>query len=156
MILDFRELDETHTFVGSKAYVMAMMAQNNLPVPAGLVISHLPESDQDWKRIESWWTEQVSVPLAVRSSAFGEDSEEMSFAGQNQTFLNVITFEELRTAIKACFKSIDREASQSYRQFFMGEKKEVPMNVVLQVMVDAKYAGVYFSVNPTRSEEGAV
>ncbi len=156
MILDFRELDKTHTFVGSKAYVLAMMAQNNLPVPAGLVVSHLPESEEDWKRIESWWTGQVSVPLAVRSSAFGEDSEEMSFAGQNQTFLNVKTFEELKTAIKACFKSIDREASQSYRQFFMGEKKEVPMNVVLQVMVDAKYAGVYFSVNPTRAEEGAV
>lgn len=156
MILDFRELEKAHTFVGSKAYVLAMMAQNNLPVPAGMILSHLPESEADWKRIEGWWQEQSMAPLAVRSSAFGEDSEEMSFAGQNQTFLNVKTFEELKNAIKACFKSVDREASQSYRQYFMGEKKEVPMNVVLQVMVNAQYAGVYFSVNPTRSEEGAV
>lgn len=156
MILDFRELDKAHTFVGSKAYVLAMMIQENLPVPAGMIISHLPEGDQDWKRIEEWWNLQLNAPLAVRSSAFGEDSEEMSFAGQNQTFLNVKTIEELKEAIKACFKSIDREASQSYRQFFMGEKKEVPMNVVLQVMVNAKYAGVYFSVNPTRAEEGAL
>jgi phosphohistidine swiveling domain-containing protein len=156
MILDFRELEKAHTFVGSKAYVLAMMAQNNLPVPAGMILSHLPDTEQDWKRIEAWWIEQVSVPLAVRSSAFGEDSEEMSFAGQNQTFLNVKTVEELKNSIKACFKSIDREASQSYRQFFMGEKKDVPMNVVLQVMVNAQYAGVYFSVNPTRAEEGAV
>lgn len=156
MISDFRELGKAHTFVGSKAYVLAMMAQDDLPVPAGMILSHLPETDEDWKRIETWWSEQGSVPLAVRSSAFGEDSEEMSFAGQNQTFLNVKTLDELKNAIKACFKSIDREASQSYRQFFMGEKKNVPMNVVLQVMVDAKYAGVYFSVNPTRAEEGAV
>lgn len=156
MISDFRELGKAHTFVGSKAYVLAMMAQDDLPVPAGMILSHLPDSDEDWKRVESWWQEQGNVPLAVRSSAYGEDSEEMSFAGQNQTFLNVKKFEELKNAITACFKSIDREASQTYRQFFMGEKKDVPMNVVLQVMVDAKYAGVYFSVNPTRAEEGAV
>ena len=156
MITDFRELGKAHTFVGSKAYVLAMMSQEDLPVPAGMILSHLPESEQDWNLIESWWKDQSNVPLAVRSSAFGEDSEEMSFAGQNQTFLNVKSFEELKNAIRACFKSIDREASQSYRQFFMGEKKDVPMNVVLQVMVDAKYAGVYFSVNPTRAEEGAV
>lgn len=156
MISDFRELDKANTFVGSKAYVLAMMAQNNLPVPAGMILSHLPEKDEEWSRIEAWWHEQNSAPLAVRSSAYGEDSEEMSFAGQNQTFLNVKSFEELKNAIRACFKSIDREASQSYRQFFMGEKKDVPMNVVLQVMVNAKYAGVYFSVNPTHAEEGAV
>lgn len=156
MILDFHELEKSHTFVGSKAYVLAMMAQENLPVPAGMIISHRPESEQDWNQIESWWNVQGNAPLAVRSSAFGEDSEEMSFAGQNQTFLNVKTMDDLKKAIIACFRSIDREASQSYRQFFTGAKKEVPMNVVLQVMVNAKYAGVYFTVNPTRSEEGGV
>lgn len=156
MILDFLDLDKTHTFVGSKAYVLAMMAQANLPVPAGMVLSHVPASEGDWGKIAEWWQRQKMVPLAVRSSAFGEDSEEMSFAGQNQTFLNVASMDELKNAVKACFESVDREASKSYRQFFMGEKKDVPMNVVLQVMVRASYAGVYFSVNPVRSEEGAV
>lgn len=156
MILDFRELNQTQNFVGSKAYVLAMMLQQGLPVPAGMILSHLPESVDDWKRIEAWWQEQAFAPLAVRSSAFGEDSEEMSFAGQNLTFLNVSSIEELKNAVGACFKSVDREASKSYRQFFMGEKKDVPMNIVLQVMVNAHYAGVYFSVNPTRAEEGAV
>jgi rifampicin phosphotransferase len=156
MILDFLDLDKSHTFVGSKAYVLAMMAQAGLPVPAGMVLSHLPETDEGWNRIREWWQRQNMAPLAVRSSAFGEDSEEMSFAGQNQTFLNVASLDELKKSIKACFQSVDREASQSYRQFFMGEKKDVPMNVVLQVMVSASYAGVYFSVNPVRSEEGAV
>lgn len=156
MILDFEEIDQSHMFVGSKAYVLAIMSQHNLPVPAGMVLSHLPTADEEWQRVEGWWIKQNSLPLAVRSSAYGEDSEEMSFAGQNQTFLNVKTLDELKDAIRSCFKSIDREASKSYRQFFMGEKKDVPMNVVLQVMVKAKYAGVYFSVNPTRAEEGAV
>lgn len=156
MIADFRELAKEQKNVGSKAYVLAMMIQKGLPVPAGMILSHLPNTDEDWQRINKWWQEQELLPLAVRSSAFGEDSEEMSFAGQNQTFLNVKDTDELKRAIALCFKSVDREASQSYRQFFMGEKKEVPMNVVLQVMVKARYAGVYFSVNPTRSEEGAI
>ncbi|MGE3609495.1 MAG: PEP/pyruvate-binding domain-containing protein [Bacteriovoracaceae bacterium] len=155
MIYDFLQLDKGFNQVGAKAYVLAMMAQQNLPVPAGMILSHLP-LEEDWPQIESWWKKQNYAPLAVRSSAFGEDSDEMSFAGQNQTFLNVKTIDELKSSVTKCFKSIDREASQSYRQFFMGEKKEVPMNVVLQVMVDAKYAGVYFSVNPTRAESGAV
>ncbi len=156
MILDFMELAKANTFVGSKAYVLAMMAQENLPVPAGMVLSHFPEADPDWEKIHLWWSQQKLAPLAVRSSAFGEDSEDMSFAGQNQTFLNVATPEALREAVSACFQSIHRENSQSYRQFFLGEKTEVPMNVVLQVMVKARYAGVYFSVNPTRAEAGAV
>lgn len=156
MIVNFADLEKAHNFVGSKAYVLAMMAQNDLPVPAGMILSHLPQGDEDWKQIEKWWQEQNLSPLAVRSSAFGEDSEEMSFAGQNQTFLNVKDLEELKKSVEACFKSVNRDASKSYRQYFMGEKTEVPMNVVLQVMVDAHYAGVYFSVNPTHAEEGAV
>lgn len=156
MIADFHVLGKEDKFVGSKAYVLAMMAQIGLPVPAGLILTHLPNQDEEWQEVKEWWDKQSMAPLAVRSSAFGEDSEEMSFAGQNQTFLNVKDFEELKTSIKACFKSVDREASQRYRQFFMGEKKDVPMNIVLQVMVDAQYAGVYFTVNPTCTEDGAV
>ncbi len=156
MILDFKELGQSQTFVGSKAYVLAMMAQSNLPVPAGMILSTRPETDEDWAKIKSWWEVQGQAPLAVRSSAYGEDSEEMSFAGQNQTYLNVKTFEELKNAVENCFRSIDREASQTYRQHFLGEKTDVPMNVVLQVMVDAEYAGVYFSVNPTKAEDGEV
>ncbi|MBY0515976.1 MAG: hypothetical protein K2P81_03635 [Bacteriovoracaceae bacterium] len=156
MIVDFKNLPKESTFVGSKAYVLAMMSQYDLPVPAGMVLSQLPQDEKEWEIIRLWWKQQDDAPLAVRSSAFGEDSEEMSFAGQNQTFLNIEKFENLKKSIEACFKSIDREASQSYRQFFTGSKKDVPMNVVLQVMVEAKYAGVYFSVNPTNTEDGAV
>ncbi|GAB4013393.1 MAG: hypothetical protein Fur0010_10240 [Bdellovibrio sp.] len=156
MIASFSELTKDQKHVGSKAYVLAMMSQLGLPVPQGLVLSHLPTAESDWQKIQTWWNAQNHAPLAVRSSAFGEDSEEMSFAGQNQTFLNVKDFDSLQKAIHSCFQSVDREASKSYRQFFMGEKAEVPMNVVLQVMVDAKYAGVYFTVNPTNTDDGAV
>ncbi len=156
MITDFRELPSGSTHVGSKAYVLAMMSQHGLRVPHGLILNELPASDSDWGSIINWWKEQGMSNLAVRSSAFGEDSHEMSFAGQNQTFLNVQAEQALRSAIESCFKSVDREASQMYRQFFLADKSAPPMNVVLQVMVEAKYAGVYFTHNPTQQEAGAV
>ena len=68
MIASFLELQKEQTFVGSKAYVLAMMSQAGLPVPAGMILSHLPETEQDWNRIETWWSEQKKAPLAVRSS----------------------------------------------------------------------------------------
>ncbi|MFP5458212.1 MAG: PEP/pyruvate-binding domain-containing protein [Bacteriovoracia bacterium] len=156
MVFDFLELPETHTQVGSKAFVLAMMAQKGLPVPAGMVLTALPESPVEWEKIRNWWRAQGDAPLAVRSSAFGEDSEEMSFAGQNQTFLNVHDHPALERAIVACFASVDRETSQSYRQHFIGTAASIPMNVVLQVMIAPRFSGVYFSVNPVRAEDGAV
>lgn len=156
MITDFRELPSSSTHVGSKAYVLAMMSQQGLRVPNGLILNERPASEADWASIIGWWKEQGMPRLAVRSSAFGEDSHEMSFAGQNQTFLNVQYESALRAAVESCFKSVDREASQVYRQFFLADKSAPPMNVVLQVMVDAKYAGVYFTHNPTKQEAGSV
>lgn len=101
------------------------------------------------KEVFSWW-KSIDFPLlAIRSSAFGEDSKEMSFAGQNQSFLNVKNEEELRSCILKCFHSVDREASKSYRKFFTGTEQSAPMNVVIQEMVHATYSGVYFSKDPT-------
>ena len=156
MITDFRELPSNSTHVGSKAYVLAMMSQQGLRVPNGLILNQRPASEAEWESIMEWWRKQGMASLAVRSSAFGEDSHEMSFAGQNQTFLNVQAESALRAAVESCFKSVDREASQMYRQFFLADKSAPPMNVVLQVMVDAKYAGVYFTHNPTKQEAGSV
>jgi phosphohistidine swiveling domain-containing protein len=156
MIRDFKDLKSDETFVGGKAYVLAMMAQAGLPVPAGLILTELPRIEEEWLKVMSWWKQIGSLPLAVRSSAFGEDSKEMSFAGQNKTFLSVNNPETLRKAIAECFLSVDREASQAYRQFSLGQQQSVPMNVVLQVMVEAQYSGVFFSVHPTDASKGSM
>lgn len=156
MIIPFDKISDDQAFVGSKAFILAKMSKKGLPVPEGLILSHEPDKTEDWQEIYAWWKRMGSFPLAVRSSAFGEDSKEMSFAGQNQSFLNVQSEDALRDAILQCFLSIDREASKSYRKFFTGSETSLPMNVVLQRMVKAQYSGVYFSVNPLNKEEGAV
>lgn len=133
--------------VGGKAYNLALLSRQDFPVPAGIVIKESPDP-KTWEEILSWWKKNNLSALAVRSSAVGEDSSELSFAGQQTTFLNVKTEDGLKKAIDSCFASIHRQASRAYREFFIKKSDAPDMNVVLQVMVDAKFAGVFFSLDP--------
>ena len=86
--------------------------------------------------------------FAVRSSALGEDSDELSAAGQNETFLGVVgTEENLLDAIRKCWSSLFTIQSVEYRRQ-NGQPVSVDMAVVIQEMVPAKAAGVMFSVHP--------
>lgn len=134
--------------VGGKAFNLAILSREDFPVPAAIVLMKKPENEAEWDKIFSWWQNQNNCPLAVRSSAKDEDSSDLSFAGQQTTFLNVSTKESLRNAIENCFASIHREASRAYRDFFKTKSPSFEMNVVLQVMINAKFAGVYFSKDP--------
>ena len=86
--------------------------------------------------------------FAVRSSALGEDSDELSAAGQNETFLGVEgTEDHLLAAIRKCWASLFTIQSVEYRRQ-NGQPVSVDMAVVIQEMVPAKAAGVMFSVHP--------
>lgn len=148
MFTPFQELSEQKTDVGSKAYMLAMMQKKGYPVPPGAILEDLPTEDS-FTKILNWWDSVGRAPLAVRSSARGEDSGEKSFAGQNTTFLNVKNEIDLKKAIQKCFESSQQGPSLIYRKFFSQDDESAKMNVVLQVMVEPIYAGVYFSVDPT-------
>lgn len=64
-------------------------------------------------------TEQANVPIswAVRSSAIGEDSDELSAAGQNETFLGCSTDESVLKAVTACWASLFTFQSVQYRWY---------------------------------------
>ncbi len=151
MFTPFADLDKENTDVGSKAYMLAMMLQQGYPVPNGAVLSSLP-TDQVYEQILKWWESVNHAPLAVRSSAKGEDSGENSFAGQNTTFLNIKSENDLKIAIQKCFESSQKGPSVIYRKFFSQSEDTAKMNVVLQVMVAPIYAGVYFSKDPTKEQ----
>ena len=152
--LNFNQINQNHKFVGGKAYNLAILSQQNFPVPNGLILTQIPESDTQWKSITDWWKGIDCPPLAVRSSASDEDDEGVSFAGQNSTFLNVKSEEDLKLAIKNCFESINKESSQFYREHFLGSSTQSTMNILIQEMVDPMFAGVYFSKDPRGQEEG--
>jgi rifampicin phosphotransferase len=144
----FDDVPEQQAELGGKGFVLGRLKQLGFPVPDGAILTDRP-SDEELGRVYGWWETLGRPALAVRSSAVGEDSAEHSHAGQNQSFLNVRTAEELVTAISRCFDSIHGEASRTYRHFF-AEKNvaDATMNVVLQVMVNPKFSGVYFSMDP--------
>ncbi len=146
----FNEISPEQKDLGGKAWGLGQLCRLGLPVPEGLVLTAIP-NETTWNSILQWWKSIQYAPLAVRSSASAEDSADHSFAGQNQTFLNQRSEADLKAAIKDCFESIHRNASQQYREYFgETESKNARMNVVIQRMVDPTFAGVFFSVDPRK------
>ncbi|MCR5848613.1 MAG: phosphoenolpyruvate synthase [Lachnospiraceae bacterium] len=86
--------------------------------------------------------------VAVRSSATAEDLADASFAGQQETYLNVVGEEELLEKIKECFASLWGERAVSYRKQSGYDKQKVALAVVVQSMVESESSGVMFTKDP--------
>jgi pyruvate,water dikinase len=89
------------------------------------------------------------VPVAVRSSACAEDSQEASFAGQQETYLHVRGGDDVRARIRDCWASFFSERALFYREQ-KGSLEDLEMAVVVQRMVQADVAGVLFTCDPVR------
>lgn len=88
------------------------------------------------------------LPVSVRSSATAEDLPAASFAGQQETFLNVIGSEAVLTAVQRCFASLWTDRATQYRASLGIAPRDVRLAVVVQQMVEADVAGVLFTANP--------
>ena len=88
------------------------------------------------------------VPVAVRSSATAEDLPGAAFAGQQETFLNVIGEKALLEAVRACWMSLWSERAILYRARQKIDQTTVKLAVVVQKMIPADVAGVMFTANP--------
>lgn len=97
--------------------------------------------------------EALGCAVAVRSSATAEDLESASFAGQQETFLNVQGRKELMKAVKKCWASLWTGRAISYREQNKVDHKKVSLAVVIQKMVEADSAGIMFTINPTNGQE---
>ncbi|WP_115865108.1 phosphoenolpyruvate synthase [Halorussus litoreus] len=89
--------------------------------------------------------------VAVRSSATAEDLPDASFAGQQETFLNV-TREDLVERVKQCWASLFTQRAIYYRQEQGFAHDVVDIAVVVQRMVDAEKSGVMFTSHPSTGE----
>ena len=90
-----------------------------------------------------------NVPVAVRSSATAEDLPEASFAGQQDTYLNVRGLDDLVAAVRDCWASLWTARAMAYRVRQSIDPATVSLAVVVQQMVDANAAGVMFTANPS-------
>ena len=154
-VLNFDDLDDaTAPLAGGKAWSLARMRKAELPVPPGFCIlataytASLNISDDLKSDVTSAYDRLGGGAVAVRSSATDEDTADASFAGQQDTFLNVEGSEALITAVQGCWASIAGDRAEAYREHAGDDGRARAMAVVVQRMAPAEKAGVLFTCSP--------
>ena len=92
------------------------------------------------------------APVAVRSSATAEDTEAASFAGMNETFLNMRGADAVIDAVRRCWRSLFGARTIYYRRVNGFSQADMDIAVVVQLQVASTRAGVMFTVNPATGE----
>jgi len=144
---DIRNLQER----GKKVRAMIVAA----PFPKELeneIVQYYRKLDEKYtgKRVStSGKKKEAKLSVAVRSSATAEDLPDASFAGQQETFLNVVGEKALLEAVKKCFASLFTDRAISYRHDKKFDQFKVYLSVGVQKMVrsDKGSSGVMFSLD---------
>ena len=99
-----------------------------------------------------------AVDVAVRSSGTAEDLPEASFAGQQETFLNINTPEALLLSVKKCFASLFTDRAISYRESRGFNHFKVALSVGIQKMVrsDRSSSGIMFTIDTESGSENLI
>ncbi|MCE2407752.1 MAG: PEP/pyruvate-binding domain-containing protein, partial [Pseudomonadales bacterium] len=95
---------------------------------------------------------QTEPAVAVRSSANAEDLPDLSFAGQQETYLNIRGSDEVVEAVKRCWASLWTAQALNYRHQNGIAQDSVAMSVVVQLLIPADVAGILFTANPATGE----
>jgi phosphohistidine swiveling domain-containing protein/uncharacterized protein (UPF0147 family) len=99
--------------------------------------------EQAYKRLSD-----TNPVVAVRSSATAEDLPDLSFAGQQDTYLNITGITDILQAVKKCWASLWTARAIGYRIRNGIDQKSVSLSVVIQLLVPADGAGIMFTANP--------
>ncbi|MEE0489989.1 MULTISPECIES: phosphoenolpyruvate synthase [Methanosphaera] len=93
------------------------------------------------------------VVVAIRSSATAEDLPDASFAGQQETYLNISGIDDVLENVRKCWASLFEARAIFYREENEFDHSKVLIAVVVQQMVDSEKAGVMFTVDPSTGAE---
>jgi pyruvate,water dikinase len=143
---------DTEELYGAKAVGLGDALRAGLPVPPGVALPG-PEVDSISSGEVSATTalleavQALPAPLAVRSSAVGEDSAGASFAGQHITVLNVPSAGDVEAAVRAVWWSANSDSAITYRKR-LGVFARPSVGVVVQSLLQPESAGVMFTRNP--------
>lgn len=146
MIVELAESGST--VAGGKARGLALLLNLGLKVPEGFVL--IPDNDNWREELDTYLDAHSFTAMAVRSSGLFEDGENISFAGQFETYLNCRTKEEILHAVDKCHGSVNLERAGNYREHFHLDKAKV-FPVVIQEMVKARRSGAIFTANPVNN-----
>jgi pyruvate,water dikinase len=112
---------------------------------------------ESYKKLSEMYN-QEATDVAVRSSATAEDLPDTSFAGQQETYLNVRGTEGIMDSVRNCFASLFTDRAISYREHFKFDHFDVALSVCIQKMVrsDLASSGVAFSLDTESGFKNAV
>lgn len=150
-IVDLARVDaRTAHLVGGKAAGLGELLSAGETVPAGFCLTTRAhrEGAVPTGELLAAYRDLGGGPVAVRSSATTEDLPDASFAGQQDTFLDVTGPDALVDAVTACWASLHTPRAVAYRRANGIDEDSAAMAVIVQRMVDARTAGVLFTANP--------
>ncbi len=96
------------------------------------------------------------LAVAVRSSATAEDLPDLSFAGQQDTYLNILGEDALLKAVVSCWASLWTARAMGYRARNAIDGRSAALSVVVQTMVQSEASGVMFTANPLSGKRGEI
>ncbi|MGC8982185.1 MAG: phosphoenolpyruvate synthase [Desulfurococcaceae archaeon] len=120
-----------------------------------------PEIEEEIKKYYYELARRLNVDpsrlrVAVRSSATAEDLPEASFAGQQETYLNVYGADSVVEHVKKCWASLFTARATFYRVAQNIPHEKAYMSVTVQKMVNSKAAGVMFTLHPVTGDESVI
>jgi len=154
-LAELRRADEP--WFGGKSVSLGELHSAGIPVPPGFALSvRASQPAAARAEVERRYRELgVDPPVAVRSSAVGEDSQDAAYAGQHETYLWVRGVDHVCQAVHDCRASLHSAQAVSYRRQ-LGETSTPAMGVAVQLMVDAAVSGVMFTCNPVSGDPSMV
>jgi phosphohistidine swiveling domain-containing protein len=146
------DVSQPTTLEAASAQIRALFEAGHIPVGVAEAIqaayADLETAMVGELRSDSPKQRTQSVAVAVRSSATAEDLPEASFAGQQDTFLNIQGYGEVLTAVKRCWASLWTARAIGYRARQGIGPGGLSLAVVVQQLVFADAAGILFTANP--------
>lgn len=145
----------TDEAAGGKAGGLKVLKKQGFSVPDAFVILHPDIDSLDENGLQKYLSKLGKGPKAVRSSAVSEDGAKASFAGQFETFLDLNTYDEIKDAIIRCVQAVENSRVKAYSDNLITDA-DLRISVIIQNMVEAKAAGVVFTVNPVNQRRDKV
>src|SRR5687767_6905938 len=96
------------------------------------------------------------LPVAVRSSATADDLPDASFAGQQDTFLNVLGIDQLLEAVRQCWASLWTARAIAYRRQHQIQSDKNSLAIVVQELIDADASGIVFTADPVTGDDSVI
>ena len=131
------DVDQPASLKAASEHIQKLMNQAHLPDDVGYQIA------QAYEELPG-----INPAVAVRSSATAEDLPELSFAGQQETYLNVQGIPALLEMVQQCWASLWTDRAIAYRARHGVDSERLSLAVVVQLMVPAEAAGILFTANP--------